>query len=99
MPKIRVTFKTPDALDEPCKEAGKATAEEVTDRDRLELLDDRGFLSREHAEALDEDRERLTEYWTKFYKESLSKWVKYGEYVTIEFDTLAGTATVVPAGG
>jgi hypothetical protein len=27
------------------------------------------------------------------------KWVKYGEYVTIEFDTEAGTATVVPTGG
>jgi hypothetical protein len=26
------------------------------------------------------------------------RFVKYGEYVTVEFDTEAGTATVVPIG-
>jgi hypothetical protein len=29
-------------------------------------------------------------------QEFASRWVKYGEYITIEFDTEAGTATVVP---
>jgi len=28
---------------------------------------------------------------------ALSKWVEHGEYITVEFDTEAGTATVVPA--
>lgn len=27
---------------------------------------------------------------------ALRNWVEYGEYITIEFDTEAGTATVVP---
>ncbi len=27
-------------------------------------------------------------------KESLSKWIRYGEVITIEFDTKAGTAIV-----
>jgi hypothetical protein len=26
------------------------------------------------------------------------RWVRWGEYVTVEFDTVAGTATVVPNG-
>lgn len=38
-------------------------------------------------------------YWKKCFEAFAAKWVKYGEYVTIEFDTDAGTATVVPAGG
>lgn len=28
--------------------------------------------------------------------EKIERWVKYSEYITIEFDTEAGTATVVP---
>jgi len=28
--------------------------------------------------------------------EQLSKWIELSEYITIEFDTEAGTATVVP---
>lgn len=30
--------------------------------------------------------------------EHLKKWVEHGEYITVEFDTVAGTATVVPVG-
>ncbi len=32
-------------------------------------------------------------------KEATEKWVKYGELVTVEFNTEAGTATVIPVGG
>ncbi len=32
-------------------------------------------------------------------REKLRKWVMYGEYITIEFDLEAGTATVLPARG
>jgi hypothetical protein len=39
------------------------------------------------------------EYWAKFAKKFCEKFVKWGEYVTVEFDLLAGTATVVPTGG
>jgi hypothetical protein len=31
--------------------------------------------------------------------EKCGRWVEYGEYVTIEIDTEAGTATVVPKRG
>ena len=33
---------------------------------------------------------------TDVYTHFVIKWVKYGETVTIEFDNIAGTATVVP---
>ena len=29
-------------------------------------------------------------------EEKLNRWIKWGEYLTVEFDTDAGTATVVP---
>jgi len=29
-------------------------------------------------------------------EEALEKWISYGEYITIEFDTEAKTATVIP---
>lgn len=43
----------------------------------------------------DEERESLAEDRKESIEESISKWVKYREYITIEFDTDAGTATVV----
>lgn len=53
----------------------------------------------ESVEPLGLDKEEA-EYLCEKRQESLSefaaKWVKYGEYITVEFDTEAGTATVVP---
>lgn len=37
---------------------------------------------------IDHRRERLSEF--------IRKWVQFGEYMTVEFDTDANTATVVP---
>jgi len=46
---------------------------------------------------LDEDEfEELAEIRRVKINEAISKWVKYSEYITIEFDTTANTATVVP---
>lgn len=46
-------------------------------------------LSKVEADAVAELRaEKVVEF--------VSKWVKYGEYITVEFDTDAGTAVVVP---
>ncbi len=42
------------------------------------------------------ERELLEESREEDANEALSKWVEYGEYVRIEFDTVAGTATVLP---
>jgi len=46
-------------------------------------------ISEREAEAIRELRHEST-------TNAISKWVEYGEYVTIEFDTGAGTATVIP---
>jgi hypothetical protein len=31
-----------------------------------------------------------------YLKEFVSKWVRYGEYITVEFNTTKGTAEVLP---
>lgn len=43
------------------------------------------------------ERESRIEIRTEALRRQLSKWLQYHEYVTIEFDTDAGTATVMPA--
>lgn len=44
----------------------------------------------------EDEFEALAEIWREKISESISKWVKFSECITIEFDTTAGTATVVP---
>ena len=44
----------------------------------------------------DDEKEELIESRHDKISEQLLKWIKYGEYVRIEFDTEAGTATVLP---
>ncbi len=39
--------------------------------------------------------ELVKEARTEKYNSFLKKWIEYGEYVTIEFDTVEGTAVVV----
>lgn len=46
-----------------------------------------GLSEEEKEQLLDARAEKLTDF--------ASTWVKYGEYITVEFDTEAGTATVV----
>jgi len=49
-------------------------------------------------EGLDDDEsESLIESRYKKINEQLGKWIKYSEYIFIEFDTELGTATVLPA--
>ena len=46
--------------------------------------------------ALDaEVRDQVTETRRKQFRDFVRPWVRHGEYITIEFDTDAGTATVV----
>ena len=46
---------------------------------------------------LDEDeRDAVKDHRSETVNSALEKWVKYSEYVTLEFDTDAGTAIVVP---
>ena len=43
------------------------------------------------------EREALEEKRIEALREATAKWFKWGEYVDIEIDTEAGTATVLPA--
>ena len=54
-----------------------------------ESLGGNTFFSERESEAAHEARRDVI-------KDGIGKWVEYGEYITIEFDTTAGTATVVP---
>ena len=45
---------------------------------------------------LDDDaREHMEEYFREKTRQELTKWFRYGEYVEIDIDLDAGTATVV----
>lgn len=44
----------------------------------------------------DDERETMQESRREGMNELLSKWIEYSEYITIEFDTEAGTAVVCP---
>lgn len=46
-------------------------------------------LSRKEMDAVEEVRKEEI-------REKLSKWLKYGEYLEVEFDLADGTATVIP---
>ena len=57
-------------------------------------------LHDERLEAIEDGDERLdAEFALKAeLKEFTEKWVRYGEYVDVEFDTDAGTVTVLENG-
>ena len=63
-----------------------------------ECIQDSAKASIAEIEGLSPDeRESLEEKRAEALTRVAGKWLKYGEYVTVEFDTEAGTATVVPA--
>ena len=56
----------------------------------------RGSLA-EFQDAMDaEELESMEEARMETTQEKLGKWIEYGEYIRVEFDTDAGTATVMP---
>ena len=51
------------------------------------------------VESLDldaDERDAVKERRRETVNKALEKWVQYSEYITLEFDTEAGTAIVVP---
>jgi len=82
--KIRLSFKTPDVVDDAVEEEFPTTIPnyETDDFDEMEPDSD------EYLEVMVK-REELTEF--------LKQWVGYGEYVSIEFDQEANTAVVLKA--
>lgn len=61
--------------------------ESISDTVR-ESLDEMGGLS-------SEEKDRLSETRVNEMFDILSRWIQYGEYIRIEFDTEAGTAKVL----
>jgi hypothetical protein len=80
---IEVVFKTPDAVDDAVLEAVKRQL-----GDPAEITDpgDREALEG----AVKEESARV--------KEQIGRFVRFGELVTVEFDTFNGTAKVLPSG-
>lgn len=71
----------------------------------IQLKDPDGFsdgmdeaieASLSEADLSDDEKEAVSAARQERAWKALEKWVEYREYVTIEFDTDAGTATVVP---
>jgi hypothetical protein len=72
---------------------------------RIQLKDPDGFsdgmdeaieASLSEADLSEDEKEAVSEARRERAWKALEKWVEYNEYVTIEFDTTLGTATVVP---
>lgn len=81
--KIKITMKDPDGPHEAVREAVM---------DRVKAMVESGSLSRDEADSLIDSR--VEEYMGK-----LHRWLPYGEYLTVLFDTDAGTATVLEGEG
>lgn len=45
----------------------------------------------------DAERERLLDSRVEALRDFANRWMEYGEYIEVEFDTEAGTCTVIPA--
>lgn len=91
--KFQVSFKTPDAtshvVEKLCphpKNAARLRALSLDDRHTTEEIDEQDIAQYE---------DELCEV-TVQVKAVVEKFVRYDEYVTLEFDTVAGTAIVIP---
>ena len=82
MTKFRVTLKDPDGVFESVRDHALQLAAKVKANAAVVELRE-GDWATSIKEDIDDD---------------ISRWVRHGEYVTIEFDTDAGTATVVEVG-
>lgn len=85
--KFSVTMKTPDVLDYAMKNA------------RQDLLESRGLNDEDYPtiEDLPEvDYIAVSELYDTM-KNTAEKWIRHGEYVTLEFDTETGACIVLPA--
>jgi len=63
---------------------------EAISRAAVDSVSDASGLNEEEIKELIKSRQKEIE-------EQVSKWVKYGEYITIEIDTVRETARVIPA--
>lgn len=80
--KLRISFKSPDAV-------YYAVAGEVAD------LEPTTPAELDELEEYDGDLGQWRSWRAKQLTDALERWVRYGEVVTVEFDTEASTAKVV----
>lgn len=60
-------------------------------------IDNAAKMSAASVKGIDDDeREDLVESRREHLDAAVEKWIKWSEYLTVEFDTDAGTATVIP---
>lgn len=85
MPKFSLTFKTPDVMDQ--IEVGV----------REDVKNKKKFREDDETEEMLEEEEDEVEARLEHISITVYKYVKDQEYITIEFDTDADTATVVEA--
>ena len=76
--RFNITFKTPDAIEHALEEVG-------------ENFDHHDFFTEDDP---DEAMALAIEEAEDDCREFLSKFIQYGETITIEFDSFSGTATV-----
>lgn len=81
--KFRVTMKDPDGPEDSLQDAARDAVRDMAPEALKELLE-----LHERSELVDMKQEKLRAF--------TSRWLEYGEYVTLEFDTEAGTCVVVP---
>jgi hypothetical protein len=70
----------------------------MKDPDALcDAIDDCPEIKASIPDGLDDDeREEVFSRRKTKAREFAGRWMDYGEYITVEFDTDAGTATIVP---
>ena len=83
MPKIRLTFKTPDVMDQVREEV----KEDVKNKKKFREDD-------EHEESWEDDEDEIEERLNHL-SITIFQFVRNREYVTIEFDTDEDTARVI----
>lgn len=84
--KLRVHLKDPDALGDAAREFGFQEAKK------------RLGVAYGNEEIPNEEMDNLSKYWRSYVMEASKSWFKWEEYVTVEIDLLAKTATVIPTG-
>lgn len=80
--KFRVIMKTPDAMEDACREVAEINLSRRSE-------DEGGDCSAEDTKVLIEEQSHTLANFA-------CKWMRHGELVTLEFDTEADTCVVVP---
>lgn len=83
--KFQITMKTPNVLDHALGRAREELLHSDDEEDDMPIVD----------HISEEKREEIFSMYDEM-KSTAEKWIRHGEYVTLEFDTESGGCTVVP---